>query len=115
MDQPAVVASSLSRRPAGHVADQLSRESEIVSLSSYFFDSIFYEANESSSACRLGLNLKSKPVRPHIQTTEGITLSTYWRLKANGLEISRLEVWGLLRFIKGTCGFPGELNMRSER
>src|ERR1700730_615425 len=63
-DQPAVVASSLSGRPAGHVADYLGRESEIVSLSSYFFDSVFYEANESSSACRLGLNLKSKPVRP---------------------------------------------------
>src|SRR3984893_1903141 len=63
-DQPAVVASSLSGRPAGHVADYLGRESEIVSLSSYFFDPVIYEANESSSACRLGLNLKSKPVRP---------------------------------------------------
>src|ERR1700730_17187047 len=66
-DQPAVVASSLSGRPAGHVADYLGRESEIVSLSSYFFDSVFYEANQSSSACRLGLNLKSKPVRPPVQ------------------------------------------------
>jgi len=55
LDQPAVVASGLSRHPAGHVTVQLSRESEIVSLSIYCFDPIFNEANESSSACRLDL------------------------------------------------------------
>jgi hypothetical protein len=35
-----------------HRRGVLSRESEIFGLCCYFFDPIFYEANESSSACR---------------------------------------------------------------
>ena len=70
--KPAVVASSLSGRPAGHVADYLGRESEIVSLSSYFFDSIFYEANESSSACRLDLKSQVETSTPPFQGSANI-------------------------------------------
>ena len=74
---------------------QLSRESEIVSLSSYFFDSIFYEANESSSACRLDLKSKVETSTPPLsEEIQGTPIHGERQGGSREQRIQRVQVFG---------------------